>query len=80
VLTALVPSATWFLVARFVVGSCEAGLYPGKIFYLSMWFPQKQRAGIVGLLTLGSSLGNMFGSLIDGTSMGLDGAWGSGPS
>lgn len=76
VLTAFVPSATWFLIVRFVVGTCEAGLYPGIIFYLSMWFPQKQRTGIVGLLTLGSSLGNMFGSLIGGYSLELDGAWG----
>ena len=76
VLTAFVSSSTWFLVVRFVVGTCEAGLYPGIIFYLSMWFPQKQRTGIVGLLTLGSSLGNMFGSLIGGYSLELDGAWG----
>ena len=76
VLTAFVPSSIWFLVVRFVVGTCEAGLYPGIIFYLSLWFPQKQRTGIIGILTLGSSLGNMFGSLIGGYSLELDGVLG----
>lgn len=76
VLTAIVPSATWFLVLRFILGTCEAGLYPGIIFYLSLWFPQKQRTGIVGILTLGSSLGNMFGSLIGGYSLDMDGVLG----
>lgn len=75
-LTAFVSSSTLFLVARFVVGTCEAGLYPGIIFYLALWFPQKQRTGIVGLLTLGSSLGNMFGSLIGGYSLELNGLLG----
>lgn len=76
VLTAFVPSSIWFLVVRFIVGTCEAGLYPGIIFYLSLWFPQKQRTGIIGILTLGSSLGNMFGSLIGGYSLELDGVLG----
>ena len=76
VLTAFVSSSTWFLIIRFVVGTCEAGLYPGIIFYLSMWFPQKQRTGIVGILTMGSSLGNMLGSLIGGYSLELDGLLG----
>ncbi|MFC0407016.1 MFS transporter [Roseomonas elaeocarpi] len=76
VLTAFVSSSTFFLIVRFIVGTCEAGLYPGLIFYLSLWFPQKQRTGIVGLLTLGSSLGNMFGSLIGGYSLELDGLFG----
>ncbi|MGI4795308.1 MAG: MFS transporter [Janthinobacterium lividum] len=76
VLTAFVPSSFWFLVVRFVVGTCEAGLYPGIIFYLSLWFPQKQRTGIIGVLTLGSSLGNMFGSLIGGYSLELEGLLG----
>ncbi len=76
VLTAFVSSSTFFLVMRFVVGTCEAGLYPGIIFYLSLWFPQRQRTGIVGLLTLGSSLGNMVGSLIGGYSLELNGLLG----
>ena len=76
VVTAFVSTSTLFLVLRFILGTCEAGLYPGIIFYLSLWFPQTQRTGIVGLLTLGSSLGNMFGSAIGGYSLELNGVLG----
>lgn len=76
VLTAFVASVTQFQILRFVVGTCEAGLSPGIIFYLSLWFPQRQRTGIIGLLTLGSSLGNMLGSLIGGVSLEMDGLLG----
>lgn len=76
VLIAFTPTSTFFLILRFILGACEAGLYPGIIFYLAMWFPQKQRTGIVGLLTLGSSLGNMFGSAIGGYSLEMDGVLG----
>jgi MFS family permease len=76
VFLAFTPSATIFQLLRFVLGASEAGLYPGIIFYLTLWFPQKQRTGIVGLLTLGSSLGNMFGSAVGGASLDLNGLLG----
>lgn len=75
-LLAWTPSATMFQILRFVLGAAEAGLYPGIILYLGMWFPERQRTGIVGLLTLGSSLGNMLGSLIGGLSLEMHGTAG----
>ncbi|VXC91729.1 Major facilitator transporter [Burkholderia sp. 8Y] len=75
-LLAWTPSETAFQVLRFLLGAAEAGLYPGIILYLGMWFPEPQRTGIIGLLTLGSSMGNMLGSLIGGFSLELHGALG----
>ncbi|KIG02947.1 MFS transporter [Caballeronia concitans] len=75
-LLAWTPSETVFQVLRFLLGAAEAGLYPGIILYLGMWFPERQRTGIIGLLTLGSSMGNTLGSLIGGFSLELHGLLG----
>src|SRR4051812_15302816 len=32
-----------FYVLRFLLGAAEAGAFPGIIFYLSQWFPERQR-------------------------------------
>ena len=38
-----VHTAWQFYVLRFLLGLCEAGFFPGVIFYLSLWFPQGAR-------------------------------------
>jgi len=73
---AYVSSGSWFAALRFLVGSAEAGSYPGMIYYLTLWFPRQYRVQAVALLTLGSPLGNMFGSLFGGTLLAFDGAFG----
>ncbi|MBR1217061.1 MFS transporter [Bradyrhizobium sp. U87765 SZCCT0131] len=66
-------SGSLFAAVRFLVGVAEAGAYPGIIFYLTLWFPRRYRVQAVALLTIGSPLGNMFGSLFGGTLLDLDG-------
>src|ERR1051326_6765996 len=39
-----VRSEAAFLVMRFVLGAAEAGFFPGIIFYLTRWFPERERA------------------------------------
>lgn len=73
---AFTPGERFFQFARFLLGACEAGLYPGIICYFALWFPLKQRTGIIGLMTLGSSMGNMLGSAIGGGSLELNGLLG----
>ena len=73
ILLAFSPGVTFFEACRFILGAAEAGLYPGIICYLALWFPEKQRTGLIGFMTLGSSLGNMFGSAIGGASLDLNG-------
>ncbi len=69
-------SATMFYVLRFLLGSAEAGLYPGIIFYLTLWFPERHRVRVVGYFTLGSSLGNMLGAAINGFLLDMNGTLG----
>src|SRR5215510_2093306 len=40
----LVKTATGFYILRFFLGSFEAGLFPGVVFYLTYWFPARRRA------------------------------------
>src|SRR5262252_4563727 len=47
-----VKSATSFYILRFLLGSFEAGLFPGVVLYLTYWFPTRRRAQMVaGFLT-----------------------------
>ncbi len=76
ILLSLTSSGVLFSMLRFVLGVAEAGAYPGLIFAITLWFPPVYRVRMVGILTLGSALGNMFGSLIGGTLLGLGGTLG----
>jgi MFS family permease len=69
-------SGSAFAALRFLIGAAEAGAYPGIIFYLTLWFPKRYRVQAVALMTIGSPLGNMFGSLFGGFLLNLDGALG----
>ncbi|HEY4297684.1 MAG TPA: MFS transporter [Paraburkholderia sp.] len=66
VLLAFTTSAPMFYVLRFLLGASEAGLYPGVIYYLTLWFPARHRVRMLGYFTVGSSLGNMIGAPICG--------------
>ena len=69
-------TGSMFAAVRFLVGVAEAGAYPGIIFYLTLWFPKRYRVQAVALLTIGSPLGNMFGSLFGGILLDFDGMLG----
>ena len=76
ILLAFTSSAVMFYVLRFALGVAEAGFYPGAIFYISMWFPKSYRIRVLGLFTLGSTLGNMLGGLVNGPLLELNGFFG----
>lgn len=73
---AFTASHTMFTVLRFLLGIAEAGAYPGIIFFTTLWFPQAYRARVMAIVTLGSAFGNMFGSLVSGPLLDLNGAFG----
>ena len=75
-LLACTSSAAMFYVLRFLLGAAEAGFYPGAVFYISLWFPEPYRIRMLGFFSIGSSLGNMFGALINGVLLGADGTLG----
>jgi MFS family permease len=76
VLLAFTSSAEMFYVLRFLLGVAEAGFYPGAVFYITTWFPEPYRIRMLGLFTIGSSLGNMLGGLGNGLLLDLNGTAG----
>jgi MFS family permease len=73
---AFVSSDWMFTVMRFWLGVAEAGAYPGIIYVTSIWFPQAYRVRVMGIITLGSAFGNMFGALASGPLLDLHGLFG----
>ena len=63
---AFVEGPAGFYTMRFLLGAAEAGAYPGIIYYLTLWFPQRNRVWAIGVITLGSPVGNVVGSVIGG--------------
>src|SRR5438132_14326854 len=40
----LVRGSAAFYTLRFLLGAAEAGFFPGMIYYLTQWFPARERA------------------------------------
>lgn len=76
VLQGFFHSVLAFQILRCLLGIAEAGLYPGILFYLTLWFPQRHRTRVLGVFTLGSACANALGSLIGGPLLDLDGMFG----
>ncbi|WP_245443653.1 MFS transporter [Labrys okinawensis] len=65
-----------FYILRFLLGVAEAGLYPGILYFLTCWFPAKQRARATGLFYLGVPLSLVVGSPLSGWLLQFDGVLG----
>ena len=76
VLQGFCQSLFQFNILRCLLGVAEAGLYPGILFYMTLWFPQRHRTRVLGLFTLGSACANALGSLLGGPLLDLDGTLG----
>ncbi len=70
---AFVTGPTSFYVMRLLLGAAEAGLYPGIIYYLTLWFGREERAKATGLFLLGVCLANIIGAPLGGLLLSLDG-------
>ncbi len=68
---ALVKSPMSFYVLRFMLGVAEAGLFPGVIYYLSLWFPKRRRAAATAWFTAAVPISTILGSPISGALVGL---------
>jgi MFS transporter, ACS family, tartrate transporter len=64
---------TSFYVIRALLGSAEAGFFPGIIFYLTLWFPSVYRGRIIGSFMAAIPLSSVVGSPISGMILGMDG-------
>lgn len=65
-----------FLTGRFLLGVCEAGFFPGIIYYLTNWFTAERRATVTGLFYMGAPLSFVFGSPLSGLLLDLNGLMG----
>jgi ACS family tartrate transporter-like MFS transporter len=64
-----------FYTLRLLLGACEAGFFPGIIFYLTLWFPAVYRARVVSFFMLAIPISSIVGSPISGMLLNLTG-WG----
>lgn len=60
---------------RMLVGVAEAGFLPGILVYLTWWFPAYYRARANALFMIAMPVTMMFGSLISGYILAMDGIW-----
>jgi MFS transporter, ACS family, tartrate transporter len=64
--------APWHLyVLRFMLGSAEAGFFPGIVFYLKGWFPATTRARTVALFSAAGPMSAVIAGPLSGTLLGL---------
>lgn len=72
----LIQGEMSFYILRMLLGIAEAGLFPGVMFYLTQWFPIKDRARAIGLFLLGVVIAQIVGSPLGGLLLMLDGLGG----
>jgi ACS family tartrate transporter-like MFS transporter len=65
-----------FYVLRFVLGVAEAGFLPGIIYYLSLWFPARERGMATARFMMATPIAGIVGNSLGGWVLGLDGRLG----
>jgi ACS family tartrate transporter-like MFS transporter len=68
---ATVETPRGFYILRFLLGSAEAGFFPGMILYLKNWFPETARARAVALFMTAGPLSGVLGGPLSGALLGL---------
>ncbi|MGB6973213.1 MAG: MFS transporter [Terracidiphilus sp.] len=64
VVTAFVRSPAEYIALRFLLGSAEAGFYPGVILYLTFWLPPSVRSRVMAVFVTAIPLSALIGSPI----------------
>jgi ACS family tartrate transporter-like MFS transporter len=70
---AFVQGATSFYVLRLLLGAAEAGLFPGVIYYFTLWFPQDHRGRLAAAFIAAGPLANIIGGPLSTTILATDG-------
>ena len=71
-----VTGAWSLIVMRMLVGIAEAGFSPGLVLFLTYWYPQYRRASAQTIPMIGQPIAGMFGALVGGLILGMNGVWG----
>jgi MFS transporter, ACS family, tartrate transporter len=72
----LVQTPWSFYLLRFLLGVAEAGFFPGIIFYLTSWYPARERARAYAWFLAAIPVCGIIGGPISGALLGLDGRLG----
>jgi len=62
-----------FYTLRFLLGAAEAGFFPGIIFYLTRWFPARERARTMATFMTAILVAGIVGSPVSGALLSLSG-------
>jgi ACS family tartrate transporter-like MFS transporter len=65
-----------FYFLRFLLGVAEAGFFPGIIFYLTHWFPARERARAVSTFMTATQIAGVISGPLSGALLGMRGVWG----
>lgn len=71
--TAFAVGPISYNVIRFITGVCEAGFYPGVIFYLATWFPVAVRGRIMGWFVVAVPLSSVISGPVSTALLHMDG-------
>lgn len=63
-LLGVVQNLSGYLSSRFFLGVAESGLFPGVVFYLSMWYKRNEQHYRVALFFSAASLAGAFGGIL----------------
>ena len=74
--TAFVWDGASLVVARILLGVGEAGFFPGVIYLISCWFPERDRARAMSIFMLGIVGASVIGGPLSGATLELDGVLG----
>jgi MFS transporter, ACS family, tartrate transporter len=65
-----------FYTLRFILGAAEAGFFPGLIYYLTRWFPERERARTISLFMTATAMAGVIGAPLSSALLRLDGLFG----
>jgi len=74
--TMFVRGPSSFYALRFMLGVAEAGFFPGIIYYLIFWFPQRERARAIALFMTATALAGVIAGPLSGALLTLHGLGG----
>lgn len=63
-LMGVVHNLTGFFIVRFFLGVTESGLFPGVVYYFSMWYKRNERQYRISLFFSCASLAGAFGGIL----------------
>jgi MFS transporter, ACS family, tartrate transporter len=65
-----------FYALRFLLGLAEAGFFPGIVWYLGRWFPERERARAMSWFMIGIPLAGVIGGPLGGALLSMNGSLG----